>query len=155
MDCSYKWAGGGLLSTAADIVKFGNIMLYSYQYNCQKESLPGYLQPDTVKLLWTPIPPAKCDWDSDGGYGMGWGVVHEGQTHGECRERRYYVSHTGGAVGATSAFLVMPRRSNSQKNDRPPQGIVVAMITNLQSAGMSRTAMKIAKIFDEVDCDEL
>ena len=28
---SYKWAGGGYLSTVGDLVKFGNAMLYSYQ----------------------------------------------------------------------------------------------------------------------------
>ena len=32
VDNSYKWAGGGFLSTVTDLVKFGNAMLYSYQY---------------------------------------------------------------------------------------------------------------------------
>lgn len=27
---SYKWAGGGLLSTIPDLLKFGNVMMYSY-----------------------------------------------------------------------------------------------------------------------------
>ena len=31
VDNSYKWAGGGFLSTVGDLVKFGNAMLYSYQ----------------------------------------------------------------------------------------------------------------------------
>ncbi|XP_074640998.1 serine beta-lactamase-like protein LACTB, mitochondrial [Tubulanus polymorphus] len=31
VDNSYKWAAGGLLSTAGDLVQFGNVMMYSYQ----------------------------------------------------------------------------------------------------------------------------
>merc|ERR1711902_250624 len=33
VDNSYKWAGGGFLSTVGDLLKFGNAMLYSYQQN--------------------------------------------------------------------------------------------------------------------------
>ena len=31
VDNSYKWAGGGFMSTVEDLVKFGNSMLYSKQ----------------------------------------------------------------------------------------------------------------------------
>ena len=31
VDNSYKWAGGGFLSTVIDLVSFGNAMHYSYQ----------------------------------------------------------------------------------------------------------------------------
>ncbi|OWF41272.1 Serine beta-lactamase-like protein LACTB, mitochondrial [Mizuhopecten yessoensis] len=31
VDLSYKWAGGGFLSTTRDLIKFGHVMLYSYQ----------------------------------------------------------------------------------------------------------------------------
>ena len=31
VDNSYKWAGGGFMSTAEDLVQFGNSMLYSKQ----------------------------------------------------------------------------------------------------------------------------
>lgn len=30
MDNSYKWGGGGFISTTEDLVKFGNAMLISY-----------------------------------------------------------------------------------------------------------------------------
>ena len=30
-DTSYKWAGGGFLSTVEDLCKFGNVMLYAFQ----------------------------------------------------------------------------------------------------------------------------
>lgn len=32
VDNSCKWAGGGFVSTVGDLVKFGNAMLYSYQF---------------------------------------------------------------------------------------------------------------------------
>jgi hypothetical protein len=38
VDNSYKWAGGGFLSTVGDLVGFGNAMLYSYQAG----SVKGY-----------------------------------------------------------------------------------------------------------------
>ena len=31
VDNSYKWAGGGFLSTVKDLTKVGNIMLYCHQ----------------------------------------------------------------------------------------------------------------------------
>jgi len=31
VDLSYKWAGGGFLSTVTDLIKFGDAMIYSYQ----------------------------------------------------------------------------------------------------------------------------
>ena len=31
VDNSYKWAGGGFLSTVKDLTKVGNIMLYCYR----------------------------------------------------------------------------------------------------------------------------
>jgi hypothetical protein len=31
VDNSYKWAGGGVLSTVSDLLSFGNAILYSYQ----------------------------------------------------------------------------------------------------------------------------
>lgn len=31
VDNSYKWAGGGFLSTVGDLCKFGNAMLYASQ----------------------------------------------------------------------------------------------------------------------------
>ncbi|HEX2190337.1 MAG TPA: serine hydrolase domain-containing protein, partial [Longimicrobiaceae bacterium] len=42
VDNSYKWAGGGFLSTAEDLVRFGAAHLR-----------PGFLSPATLRLLWT------------------------------------------------------------------------------------------------------
>ena len=43
VDNSYKWAGGGFLSTAEDMVRFGSAHLK-----------PGYLKAATLELLFTP-----------------------------------------------------------------------------------------------------
>lgn len=43
VDNSYKWAGGGLLSTIPDLLKFGNIMLYSLK-GSNSEGLQGFLK---------------------------------------------------------------------------------------------------------------
>ncbi|KAM6196075.1 serine beta-lactamase-like protein LACTB, mitochondrial isoform 2-T2 [Sarcoramphus papa] len=69
VDNSYKWAGGGFLSSVGDLLKFGNALLYSYQAgqfkNTNGKLLPGYLKPDTVAMMWTPVPKTEVSWDRD------------------------------------------------------------------------------------------
>ena len=43
VDNSYKWAGGGFLSTVGDLVKIGNVMLYSSQYEDKTAGRRGNL----------------------------------------------------------------------------------------------------------------
>jgi hypothetical protein len=40
VDNSWKWAGGGFLSTVGDLLRFGNAMMYSYQW--RSELVGGY-----------------------------------------------------------------------------------------------------------------
>jgi hypothetical protein len=40
VDNSWKWAGGGFLSTVGDLLRFGNAMMYSYQW--RDELVGGY-----------------------------------------------------------------------------------------------------------------
>ncbi|KAK6475233.1 serine beta-lactamase-like protein LACTB [Huso huso] len=157
VDNSYKWAGGGFLSTVGDLLLFGNAMLYSYQalhFKGRAEStlLPGYLRPDTIKTMWTPVDKTEMSWDKDGKYGMGWAVVEKKQQCGQCRSLRHYVSHTGGAVGASSVLLVLPEcseRAAVSTWGSPPRGVVVTIICNMQSAGLNSTALKIALEFEK------
>jgi len=68
-DNSYKWAGGGFVSTVGDLLKFGNAMLYSYQWKpnfklvdeqVSNQSIPpGYLKPETVQAMWSVVPQTK------------------------------------------------------------------------------------------------
>ncbi|XP_059228190.1 serine beta-lactamase-like protein LACTB, mitochondrial [Mustela nigripes] len=159
VDNSYKWAGGGFLSTVGDLLKFGNAMLYGYQVGLFKNShenlLPGYLKPETMVMIWTPVPNTEMSWDKEGKYAMAWGVVEKKQTYGSCRKQRHYASHTGGAVGASSVLLVLPEELDAEpiNNKVPPRGIVVSIICNMQSVGLNSTALKIALEFDKDRAD--
>lgn len=87
VDNSYKWAGGGFLSTPSDLVRFAFAHLR-----------PGFLRPKTIELLWT------SQRTRDGevtGYGIGWRVGRNGQD-------RRVVSHSGGSVGGRSLLLIYP-----------------------------------------------
>lgn len=181
VDCSYKFAGGGMLSTAPDLVRFGNIMLFSYQHeddadstkiqlrernaaldtkNCgnidnTSKSVPGYLKSSTVQQIWKPVPNTHPGWDKDALYAMGWAVAPEKQTCGSGRKQRFCVSHTGGAVGASSVLLILPPSQEKDPNKpghlaAPPKGVVVAIIVNMISVSLAKTALQIAKLFEEI-----
>ena len=85
VDNSYKWAGGGFLSTAEDLVRFGSALLE-----------PGFLEAATLELLFTS---QKTTPGEPTGYGVGWFVATDGRGH-------RWVSHGGGSVGGTTAFGV-------------------------------------------------
>ena len=85
VDNSYKWAGGGFLSTAEDLVRFGSALLE-----------PGFLKAATLELLFTS---QKTTAGEPTGYGIGWFVATDGRGH-------RWVSHGGSSVGGTTAFGV-------------------------------------------------
>lgn len=154
VDNSYKWAGGGFLSTVGDLLLFGNALLYSYQVgHFETEGLlPGFLKPETAVELWAPVDKTEASWDKDGLYAQGWLVVEKLQKYGQCRKRRHYVSHTGGAVGASSVLLVLPSEETDPRRGQTlvlPQGVVVTIIVNMQSVGLNTTALKIAHEFEK------
>src|SRR2546426_10211451 len=70
VDNSYKWAGGGFVSTAEDLVKFGSALLK-----------PGFLRAETLELLFTSQP---TDRGGPTGDGIGWvgGTAHPGARWG-------------------------------------------------------------------------
>ncbi|XP_043933758.1 serine beta-lactamase-like protein LACTB, mitochondrial [Protopterus annectens] len=157
VDNSYKWAGGGFLSTVGDLLIFGNAMLYSYQVeNFRKTNsklLPGYIKQDIMREIWTPVDKTETSWLKEGKYAMGWGVVDQKQKYGHCRKQKHYISHTGGAVGASSVLLVLPKEVSSNTGnydeESPPQGVVVAILCNMQSVGLNNVALNIALEFDK------
>ena len=190
VDNSYKWAGGGFLSTVGDLVRFGNAMLYSSQQksvdngsktkapsgpkkatpvvyqpgalapvneSVEKESsvryLPGYLSSSTMAQLWSPQPGAQLRWGGhDLVYGLGWAVRRRLKTFGYCLDQSHYVSHTGGAIGASSVLLVAPQQV--QDSTKLPQGVVVAVLCNLQEVGLNKLAADVAAIFKGLDLDK-
>lgn len=87
VDNSVKWAGGGFVSTAEDLVAFANALLEG-----------RLLKPETVKLLWTS---QKTSDGKDTDYGIGWGVSRDAKG-------RRKVSHSGGAQGGTAYLVIYP-----------------------------------------------
>ena len=116
-----------------------------------KDQLPGYLKAKTMKMMWEPLRMAKMDWN-EGFYGMGWGVCENNQEHGLCKKQRFYISHTGGAIGASSVLLILPSQHQAAEfpENSPPQGVVVAILVNMTSVGLNKTALEIAKIFENI-----
>ena len=87
VDNSYKWAGGGFLSTSEDLVRFGSMLLQ-----------PGFLKADSLKLLFTP---QKTKSGEETGYGMGWGIT-------KSPSGRVVYEHSGGSIGGSSQLMVYP-----------------------------------------------
>jgi len=89
VDNSYKWAGGGFLSTTEDLARLGQLLLDG-----------AVLKPETRQLLWT------SQHTTDGketGYGMGWFTDHD-----PAGRRRVF--HSGGSVGGTAYLLIYPEQ---------------------------------------------
>lgn len=87
VDNSYKWAGGGFLSTPTDLVRFGFSLL--------DDSL---LTASTRQLLWSPVHLASGE---PTGRGLDWALGTD--AHG-----RATVGHNGGSVGGTTVFVIYP-----------------------------------------------
>lgn len=87
VDNSYKWAGGGFLSTTDDLARLGQLLLDG-----------AALKPETRQLLWTS---QRTTDGKETGYGMGWFVDRDA-----AGRRRVY--HSGGSVGGTAYLLIYP-----------------------------------------------
>jgi CubicO group peptidase (beta-lactamase class C family) len=87
VDNSYKWAGGGFLSTSEDLVRFGSALLQ-----------PGFLKQESLDLLFTS---QKTSDGKETGYGVGWSILKDAHGH-------RIIMHTGGSVGGTSVLLLHP-----------------------------------------------
>jgi CubicO group peptidase (beta-lactamase class C family) len=86
VDNSYKWAGGGFLSTTTDLIKFG-----------EAHMTEGFLSASTLKEFTTSQVLANGDSTS---YGVGWRTYKHDGLHG--------YGHTGGSVGGITAFRIYP-----------------------------------------------
>jgi CubicO group peptidase (beta-lactamase class C family) len=89
VDNSYKWAGGGFVSTTEDLARFGQAMLTDQ-----------LLRRETVATLWTSLSPRGGEKT---GYGIGWSV----STDNKGRRR---IGHTGGAMGGTATLQIYPEQ---------------------------------------------
>ncbi|MYD86259.1 MAG: beta-lactamase family protein, partial [Acidobacteria bacterium] len=87
VDNSYKWAGGGFLSTTGDVLAFANAHLDD-----------EFLSEASRKLLFT----EQKTRDGEGvGYGLGWFIRTR-------EDGRRLLSHSGGSVGGTSLMVMEP-----------------------------------------------
>jgi len=87
VDNSYKWAGGGFLSTPTDLVTYGSALLS-----------PGFLADSTLRLLFTS---QRTTAGALTGYGIGWFVATTPDGHP-------LYSHGGGSIGGTSFLAIYP-----------------------------------------------
>ena len=87
VDNSYKWAGGGFLSTAEDLALFGSALLQ-----------PGFLKSESLRQLFTS---QKTSDGKQTGYGIGWFV-------GKSKSGRKVYAHDGGAAGGSSRLILYP-----------------------------------------------
>jgi CubicO group peptidase (beta-lactamase class C family) len=87
VDNSYKWAGGGFLSTAEDLVRFGSALLQ-----------PGLLKAKSLEVMFTS---QKTTAGEETGYGIGWGVA-------KSKSGKLIYEHSGGSVGGTSELIIYP-----------------------------------------------
>lgn len=89
VDNSYKWAGGGFLSTSEDLVKFGNQLLDN-----------TFLSEETLQEF---IRPQRTAAGESTNYGIGF-------ASGRDELGRPWFGHSGGSVGGVTQFLVFPEQ---------------------------------------------
>jgi len=88
VDNSYKWAGGGFLSTTEDLVKYANAVM----------SGDLFTQAGRDVMFTT----QQLNDGTETGYSIGWGVRRSNGL--------LYVSHSGGSVGGTAMLILVPEK---------------------------------------------
>uniref|UniRef100_A0A5K3FZ12 Beta-lactamase domain-containing protein n=2 Tax=Mesocestoides corti TaxID=53468 RepID=A0A5K3FZ12_MESCO len=161
VDNSYKWSGGGILSTAPDLIQMANHVagIYLGQYEGM-ENLAVVSRKTLVNFLWSPVcGTVQGSWLPGGLYGLGWFVARRSTAPSDKARSlnqpdRLYVGHTGGAVGFTSILLLslpicMEQMCQSapslvQISQLPP--ICVAILVNQEGAhGIGSLAIQIVE----------
>ncbi|NND34317.1 MAG: beta-lactamase family protein [Saprospiraceae bacterium] len=87
VDNSYKWAGGGFLSSAEDLIRFGEAHLNN-----------TFVTPETLGQF---TDPQNLVDGTSTGYGIGWRSATDQFGHN-------WVGHSGGSVGGISMFQIYP-----------------------------------------------
>lgn len=87
VDLSVKWAGGGLIATAADIARFAIAL-----------DQGRLLRPETLEKMYVS---RRLNNGAMTGYGLGWMLAQDGG--------RLLVAHSGGAMGGTTYLLREPK----------------------------------------------
>jgi len=87
VDNSNKWAGGGILSTSEDLVRFGLAHL-------SDEFLTG----ETIEMMWTS---QTTSTGEETGYGIGWSIQAD-------KSGRKIIRHSGGSIGGITELRIYP-----------------------------------------------
>ena len=87
VDPSYKWAGGGIVATAEDLVLFGTAF-----------SKPGFLNAEVWQLMFTP---QKTSDGKETIVGLGWRIAKDTQG-------RQLYHHAGNINGGRSVLMIYP-----------------------------------------------
>ncbi|XP_018648616.1 family S12 unassigned peptidase (S12 family) [Schistosoma mansoni] len=104
IDNSYKWAGGGILSTASDLIRLADHLAFIYMGWLESY---GIVKQSTLnQLLWkvSCVPPDRNTLP-----GLGWFLARRSgdpATEENGYPDRLYALHTGGAVGGTTVLLL-------------------------------------------------
>ncbi|HIF14903.1 MAG TPA: class A beta-lactamase-related serine hydrolase [Bacteroidetes bacterium] len=85
VDNSYKWAGGGFLSTTEDLIRFGNAYLKA-----------GFHKQETLDTM---LNKQRTLYGEEVDYGIGWRIKTDDKG-------RSWFGHRGGSVGGSSQFII-------------------------------------------------
>ena len=120
---SYKWAGGGMVSTPSELARFGAAMLRN-----------ELLSEETSEVVFTARKTADGELNPQH-YGLGWriGGIRYAENEDSEPEILPLISHGGSSMGSASILLLLPE-----------QDIVVAMTANSVSDGGSGPLTGIA-----------
>lgn len=124
---SYKWAGGGLVSTPTDLVRFGNALLYG-----------GLVSAEARDEMFTPRTLTNGEINEQY-YGLGWRNGGLSYPRGSDNYLTM-INHGGTSVGGTAIVILLP-----------DQNLVIAMTANVTPPGGSgplrSDAASIARLF--------
>ena len=96
VNLSYKWAGGGFISTPTDLVKLGNAWLND----------PTFLSPETKEAFWTPMKlnNGEVNWQE---YALGWRSYLSHKSDILLNNEPIWMVHHGGVSKGSMNFLVI------------------------------------------------
>lgn len=133
VDVSNKYAGGGIISTGPDLLKFGNCILYAMQYK------DGIISSDTMKQFRFGNGSENSGKRASYGYGFD---NQSGLNKPWLENHLDAFGHTGGAIDASSIMRIYPCEKTEE--DSGPRGIVVVILTNTYGISCRSLAEKIA-----------
>lgn len=127
-DNSYKIAGGGLLSTPSDLVRFGQALLAG-----------ELVSQESWQTLTTPLPLA--DGSTDHGYGLGFGSGAIDTGDRQIAE----IGHSGGSVGGTTEWQMF----DDLETVHGTHDLVMALTMNVSTMGSEANIHELAQQLTE------